>query len=968
MAVFRLGGLYSKHNKNLWGFCVVKAFQTTALAVAIATILAIEPLAAQEVEEEIGARNVVEEVIVTGSRIKRRDFNSPSPITTIDREAIAASSEATLESLLNDMPQVVPNFDRTSNNPGNGKAQVNLRGLGPGRTLVMLNARRFAPSGVGNAVDINNIPQALIERVEIITGGASTVYGSDALAGVINFITRDDFEGINIEGSYGISEQGDAAATDINIAWGTNFAGGRGNLTLFGGYYDREELFASERDLSSIAWQEDWETGALNQGGSGATPATGIYFPEYDLGGPTPWVTFDPDGTPRNFVDPDDLYNFAPVNYLQVPMERYSAGLFATFELDSGFELYLESLFADNAVASELAPVPAFGFFTFTSNNPSFSPEAQAMFADGYEVAPGLAAAFFGKRMLEVGPRQIEVENDYWRTAAGIRGTLTGSWDIDAWVTYTKSEEDEFLRNDVSFSRFTQALLMDPATGQCLDPTGGCVPVDPFGAGRMSQAAADFIRVPAAVNYTERTQKLAAVVVTGTLLDAWAGTLDIAAGLEWRSDDAFFEADPLLFTGDTLGYRGDAPVNGEESVTEVYVEGILPLYHQAGGVGHIDLEFGGRYSRYDLAGGIWTWKLGATWQINDALRLRTMVQRSVRAPNNLELFQEQFTESFPFVFDPDDDPCSASQDPIGNGIESKCIAQGLPADQVGVFEATPALPVDLIRGGNPDLAPEQADTFTAGLVISPLSLPSWEFAVDYFDLEMTDEIGDVNPYDICFDVSNTNDVFCDNIQRGPTGDFASSLEIIQNRGLFRTSGVDTQIRFAGDMPSWLGGDRGLQLNFTLVWTHLLELESQENPVSSVLDCSGYFGTPCRFPFPMAPEDRVAASFAISADRLRVALNTQWISGTDNWGKVDHLYFGGDPAVLAIPDIGSRFYTDLNISYEFSDGISAALGVTNLLDTTAPQMADGGSSNNTEPGIYDLFGRSYRVSFAYRFGD
>jgi outer membrane receptor protein involved in Fe transport len=946
----------------------MKLIQTTALAAVMSAALAAAPAPAQEVEEEIGARDAVEEVIVTGSRIKRRDFNSPSPITTIDREAIAASSEATLEGLLNDMPQVTPNFDRTSNNPGNGKAHINLRGLGPGRTLVMLNARRFAPSSVGNAVDINNIPQALIERVEIITGGASTVYGSDALAGVVNFITRDDFEGVSIEGSYGISEQGDAAATDINIVWGTNFADGRGNITLFGGYYDREELFAAERESTRFAWIEVWDDGTLVKGGSGAAPATNIFFPEYDFGGPTNWVTFDPDGRPRAFVEPDDRYNYAPVNYLQVPLERYSAGLFATYELDSGFELYLESTFADNMVAAELAPVPAFGFFTFTSDNPSFTPEAQAMFADGYELAPGLAAAFFGKRMLEVGPRHIDGENEYWRTAAGIRGTLTGSWDIDAWVTYTKSDENEILRNDVSRSRFTQALLMDPATGQCLDPTGGCVPVDPFGAGRMSQAAADFIRVPGAVNVTERTQKLAAVVVTGTLLEAWAGPLDVATGVEWRSDDAFFEADPLLFTNDTLGYRGDAPVNGEESVTEIYVEGILPLYHQAGGVGHIDLEFGGRYSRYDLAGGVWTWKLGATWQIVDALRLRTMAQRSVRAPNNLEQFQEQYTEVFSPIGEPGDDPCSASQDPIGNGIESKCIAQGLPADQLGVFEATPFLPIEFTQGGNPDLVPEEADTFTAGLVISPLSLPNWEFAVDYFDLEMTDEIGAVSPFDICFDVNNTNDVFCDKLQRGPTGDFASSSEIIQNRGLFRTSGVDTQVRFAGDLPSWLGGDRGLQLDFSLVWTHVLELESQENPVSSMLDCRGYFGAPCRFPFGMAPEDRVTTGIGVSTDRLRVALNTQWISGTDNWGKVDHLYFGGDPAIMAIPSIGSRFYTDLNISYEFGDGISAALGVNNLLDTTSPQMAQRGSSNNTEPGFYDVFGRSYRVSFAFRFGD
>ena len=191
----------------------MRPFKATALATAVSAILATDIAPAQEVEEEVGDRQV-EEIIVTGSRIKRRDFNSPSPITSINREAIAASSEATLEALLNELPQVAPNFGRASNNPGNGKAHVDLRGAGPGRTLVMLNARRFAPSGVVNDVDLNNIPQALIERVEVITGGASTVYGSDALSGVVNFITRDDFEGLSIEGYYGVTEKGDAQMSD----------------------------------------------------------------------------------------------------------------------------------------------------------------------------------------------------------------------------------------------------------------------------------------------------------------------------------------------------------------------------------------------------------------------------------------------------------------------------------------------------------------------------------------------------------------------------------------------------------------------------------------------------------------------------------------------------------------------------------------------------------------------------------
>jgi len=351
------------------------------------------------------------------------------------------------------------------------------------------------------------------------------------------------------------------------------------------------------------------------------------------------------------------------------------------------------------------------------------------------------------------------------------------------------------------------------------------------------------------------------------------------------------------------------------------------------------------------------------------VRLRAMSQHSVRAPNNFELFQAQYSGVFVPVFDPQDDPCSASQSPEANGIASKCIAQGLAPSQVGVFEATLGLPVVWVAGGNPDLEPEEADTLTVGLVIGPASLPDWEFAVDYFNLEMDGGIGDISAFNICFDQSNTSDIFCDKIQRSATGDIVRVEELFQNRGLFSTAGIDTQVRYNGDMPGWLGGDRGLKLDFGLVWTHVLEYEAQQNPVSSVLDCLGYFGAPCQNALGLASENRVSANLGISGDRLRAALSMQWIDGAENWGKVDHLYYGGPPAVLAIPSIGSRFYADLNVSYEFSDGISAALGVTNLLGTNPPQMADGSATgNNAEAGLYDLFGRSYRVTFAYRFGD
>ena len=607
--------------------------------------LAFIPSLAKAQDDELAAGEPsVEEIIVTGSRIGRRDFVSPSPISTIDRAEIEAAPHATLEELMNRMPQILPDFGRTSNNPGDGTARINLRGLGPGRSLVLLNSRRLAPSGSGSAVDMNNIPRALIERVEVITGGASTVYGSDALAGVVNFVTRRDFEGFTLEGLYGVSAEGDADSYDLNAAWGANFASGRGNIVAYAGYFERTEVFASDRALTSQPLEENTQDGSLSESGSPAIPATVIFFPEVPFPTGLPGVTFEPDGTPRQVQFPEELYNFQPANYLQVPHTRYTAGILGSFEMSNGFEWYLETGFARNESGQELASVPAFGFFLVNSDNPVMTPETMQLFEDNYLVAPGLGGIIIGRRMLEVGSRHVDDDRDYWRTVLGLRGELGGGWDIEGWVTYTESDEVELLLNDVSRSRLQQSLLVDPLTGDCFDPSGGCAAADIFGEGRISAEAADFIRVPTMTNTTKREQMLASVFVRGSPIDTWAGPFDIATGLEWRSDDASFSADAGLFTGDTVGYVGQSSIDGKEEVTEVYAEAIVPVLSELAGGQQLDLEIGGRYSDYRNAGPSETYKVGAMWRPNDSLLVRVMGQRSVRAPNNEELFTEQGVE------------------------------------------------------------------------------------------------------------------------------------------------------------------------------------------------------------------------------------------------------------------------------------------------------------------------------------
>ena len=267
-------------------------YSATIWTLSAACLACAANVAADDTDQE-GTDQAVEELVVTGSRLKRRDFHAPSPITTLEEDVLSFSGQATLEETLNQMPQLTPDFGRVANNPGDGTARLNLRGLGAGRTLVLLNGRRLAPSGTGSSVDVNNLPQALIDRVEIITGGAATVYGSDAIAGVINFITRDEYDGVSLSASAYTTESGDSGIVDFNASFGHNFANGRGNITLFGGIYDRSPSFAGDREFSAIPWIDAGKEELVQGGSLSAPPGVLVYVPDANLGSPAELATFD---------------------------------------------------------------------------------------------------------------------------------------------------------------------------------------------------------------------------------------------------------------------------------------------------------------------------------------------------------------------------------------------------------------------------------------------------------------------------------------------------------------------------------------------------------------------------------------------------------------------------------------------------------------------------------------------------
>lgn len=434
------------------------AISSIAAAGALGTVGASAPNQAYGAESQ--SQQPIEEVVVTGSRILRPDLDAVSPVTVVDQEEFTLSGIINVEQKLNELPQSLPSFGATSNNPGDGTARVDLRGLGSFRTLVLVNGRRYMNATQDGVVDLNTIPASLIERVDVVTGGASAVYGSDAMAGVVNFILKDDFEGVEVNALYDITEESDGEKANVDLTIGGNFADGRGNATVYMQYSDREPIFQGDRSFSDVALTESGDQ--LVPGGSSGIPGTLLFGmnPDGDedanSGDEIPNTVFLPDGSSRPFVNPDDLFNYAPDNFLQLPQERFLAHGQAHFDLSDQVRAYSEITFAQNEVAQELAPTPAFvSTLEVNPDSAFFDAETQALLDNIPTNADGnVFLGTIGRRMVENGPRQSTDNRDAFRLMLGVEGDINPEWGFNLFASHARVDAQNLLENDVSASRF----------------------------------------------------------------------------------------------------------------------------------------------------------------------------------------------------------------------------------------------------------------------------------------------------------------------------------------------------------------------------------------------------------------------------------------------------------------------------------------------------------------------------------
>jgi outer membrane receptor protein involved in Fe transport len=927
-------------------FRIRRAVQRALLA-SLSTLVV--PAMAQDAKP---AATDVGEVIVTGSRIARPDLSSPSPITIVSQDFLRQKGTVNVEEVLNQLPQVVPGLGAQVNNGGDGTATVDLRGLGPTRTLALVNGRRFVPATNTGRIDLNAIPSQLIERIDVVTGGASAVYGSDAVAGVVNFVLKDNFEGIELGARYGNSEHGDAQNTDAYALLGGNFADNRGNATLAATYLQRHALFQDARDFSRID----------KAGNGSATSIAGrLDDSPFNPFGESGNYAFNPDGSVRPFDNtlPDtnngvgDRYNFSPTNYLVTPQKRYSLSGMAHYDLTDATRAYAELYYINNEQDVSLAPTPAVNL-VLPVDNPLLSASARALLADRPDPT---APAIFRRRMVEFGNRQQTNDFNTTQGVLGLKGTIgTSQWDWDAYYSFGRTDSDVSISGDVSKSRLNASLAGCPTAGNPpLQLVPGCRVVDFFGPNKITPADVDFLRIAEATDRFRFDRHLAQLNVTGPFGTLPGGDIRWAFGYEYRDDTSQFTPSEASQHADLSGFNPTAPIAGGFHVRELYGEVSLPLLQDVPGARLLEAGAAARYSDYSTVGNLTTYTGRLEWKPVDSLRVRGTYSKASRAPSVFELFEAGDT-SFPTV----DDPCAqvlatGDEQDVPAAVQAICRLQGLSQ---GSLPAQSNSQIQTSLVGNAKLNEETAKSYTFGLVFQPDFVRNLSATIDYFHINVdnyVDRIGGgiVGEIANCFSSGVTTaagyaaDPNCSQLSRSDAGELLAVQPYV-NAGSLLTSGFDFAVNYAFDLDQiGLPASAGrLTWRFDAQRLHSYDFSGREFAGLT----SGDKGT--------LPKNR---------GNLRLVYDRGGFQSSLNWQYIGHVDEGnpGDPRDALVPHAPVS-YIDLFARYSFTEKVELAAGVTNVFDKQPPIILTGFTATNTDNTTYDGIGRRYFLSTRVRF--
>ncbi|MDB6041700.1 MAG: TonB-dependent receptor [Gammaproteobacteria bacterium] len=953
----------------------------------------------------------IQEVTVTGTRIKAPNLTSESPVTVVTDVEIKAQGATNIENVLNEIPQVHTAQSSSTANNSTGVANINLRGLGPTRTLVMIDGRRLGPGDPqgpqGAAADVNFIPTALITGVDVLTGGASAVYGSDAMAGVVNFRLLRNFEGVQVTQTFNDAQhtQGGPAnsvlasanypvkpaipgnqfgglVSDTTLILGTNVDDNKGNITMYASYRSTSAVLDGSRNFQAC------ETG-LNKAGTGlvcAGSSSGAYGNFITNSGKD--LALNPNGTATFVPFTSALkYNTAPTNDLQRPDERKTLGAIGHVQLAPWLDVYAETMFMSDHTTAQVAPgglllgrgptgflqIPCNNQFLSAAQEPSICQDSTGKPLPVYQAngQPNVATILMPALRMANYPRADDLRHDDYRVVVGGRGAIDNNWSYDLSGTYWNSLLSEHYLNDISFAKVQNSLNGCTAPGNA-----GCVPLNIFQYGGVTPEAFNYITTPGEKSGSSIETTVDANIsgdfgpYGGT--SPWArNPVATSFGFTYRRDQLNFLPDSELQTNELIGQGAFyPPVRGGEIVKEEYFEIHIPVVENKAFMEAIDLDLAGRHSDYSIdnsSNGFSTntFKIAADYAPSGDIRFRASYNRAARAPNLYELFLGQRLNNDAGY----DDPCSGA---TPRASLAACARTGVTAAQYGNIPGCPSTNCDALTGGNLALRPEEADTYSYGFNFTPGFLPGFNLSVDYWAVRVNNYITNLSGQLIvngC--LLQGEDSLCSLFHRGPGignifGTSGWVVESNQNIGFLRNRGIDVELNYRKNFDS-LG-----TLVLRMSGTDLLE-QTVSSP--NTYDCAGLYGSTCSAGGDNGPNFRWRHT-------ARLTWLTPW--GPDlsvNWRYMSAVKLDTNSSQAALNNgsydaydakIPAYNYLDLSTTWSFAKHYTVSAGVNNALDKDPPYLnhsvvyfVNGGGNGNTY-GAYDTLGRIFFLSVSAKF--
>jgi outer membrane receptor protein involved in Fe transport len=862
------------------------------------------------------ADEAADPIVVTGSRVDRKGFQAPTPVTILGAAEIRQGNRANIALLLNDQPAFRGTITPTTTpvNTNSGTSIVDLRGLGSERTLTLLNSRRF----IGSA-DLASVPMGLVQRVEVVTGGASADWGSGAVAGVVNIILNDKLSGLTIAADAGVSSRGDAARYNVNATYGTGFAGGRGHFIAAAGYLRDRGAFGrndgSRPNLDSALFTSSTGELSLRNNVNLIVTAPGGLV----ASGPFAGNVFNSDGTlspirlgnPSNAAQTVGGSTRGVNDYFAVssPYERYNAYARASFEVSPAAKFWIDGNF--NRVQSQFGFLPENAVLAIQRDNAFLSPQLRA--------ALGAATSFTMVRLLDdIGPSKMfsfAYRRDTLDIGFGMDGDLGGGWSYSGYFDHGRLVDRQTPTNQRIIANFNLAAdaVISPTTGQPIcrialtNPSTACRPLNLLGSNNASAAAIAY----AFGNARQRlvTQLDAGgVTLRGNPFSTWAGNVSVAVGVEARRQaNKTTYIDPLSPTR-AFSLDNRTPLNGAFDVKEGFAVAVVPLLNFEG-IAVAELNGAARYSDYSNSGGIWSWKTGGTIRLFDDLRLRGVYSRDIRSPGIAELFTTQ-SITLPTVIDP--------------------------------FRNNASVAVTRYAGGNPDLKPEISHTLSYGGSYSPRFLPGLSFSIDYYSIEIDDVIGTISAQDAVNRCFAGYQRACATIVRDAAGTITTMYGTQVNLASYKTDGIDFDLAYRMPFERIASAVPG-SLRLRLLASHVNKLIINDGV--NTYDRAGDVGDNAQF---TTPKWKATASIGYESDNFSFDTRVRYVGG----GKYNHL----QPIVNN--DVASRTYVDFNVQYDIGN-FSIYGAISNAFDRDPPYVT-------YTSAIYDVIGRYMSGGFKLKF--